>query len=81
MAGIVPTIKVQARQHRGKLGERVSAKKLALGVPKRAWRPGRLLFPPKRGKHLGSDALSLKKLFAPARQRPQKSAIRRHARS
>jgi len=38
VAGIVPTIKVQAVSQSGKLGSRVSAKELALGLPKGAWR-------------------------------------------
>ena len=38
VAGIVPTIKVQAVTESGKPGPRVSAKELALGLPKGAWR-------------------------------------------
>jgi SRSO17 transposase len=38
VAGIVPTIKVRAVTESGKLGSRVSAKELALGLPKGAWR-------------------------------------------
>jgi SRSO17 transposase len=38
VAGIVPTIKVRAVSGSGKLGSRVSAKELALGLPKGAWR-------------------------------------------
>jgi SRSO17 transposase len=37
VAGIVPTIKVRAVTESGKLGSRVSAKELALGLPKGAW--------------------------------------------
>src|SRR5215831_7888068 len=36
--GIIPTIKVQAVLRRGKLGKRISAKSLALTLPKHAWR-------------------------------------------
>ncbi len=38
VAGIIPTIKVQAVLRRGKLGKRMSAKGLALRLPKHAWR-------------------------------------------
>jgi SRSO17 transposase len=38
VAGIVPTIKVQAMREDGKLGPRLSAKELALSLPKGAWR-------------------------------------------
>jgi SRSO17 transposase len=38
VVGIVPTIKVQAVKEDGTLAERMSAKELALGVPKHAWR-------------------------------------------
>ena len=38
VAGIVPTIKVQAVTDGGKLGSRMSAKELALSLPKHAWR-------------------------------------------
>jgi SRSO17 transposase len=38
VVGIIPTIKVQALKRRGKLGDRKSAKQLALSLPKRAWR-------------------------------------------
>lgn len=38
VAGIIPTIKVQAVLRRGTLGVRMSAKQLALRLPKRAWR-------------------------------------------
>jgi SRSO17 transposase len=38
VVGIVPTIKVQAVLRRGKLGKRISAKSLALTLPKHAWR-------------------------------------------
>jgi SRSO17 transposase len=38
VAGIVPTIKVQAVLDDGKLAERVSAKALALSLPKKSWR-------------------------------------------
>jgi len=38
VAGIVATIKVQAVTESGKLSSRVSAKELALGLPKGAWR-------------------------------------------
>jgi SRSO17 transposase len=38
VAGIVPTIKVRAVTEGGKLGSRVSAKELALSLPKGAWR-------------------------------------------
>jgi SRSO17 transposase len=38
VAGIVPTIKVQAVTDGGKLGPRMSAKELALGLPRHAWR-------------------------------------------
>jgi SRSO17 transposase len=38
VAGIVPTIKVQAVTESGKPGPRVSAKELALDLPKGAWR-------------------------------------------
>ena len=38
VVGIIPTIKVQAVLRRGKLGTRMSAKSLALKLPKHAWR-------------------------------------------
>ena len=38
VAGIVPTIKVQAVIDGGELAERVSAKELALSLPRKAWR-------------------------------------------
>ena len=38
VVGIIPTIKVQAVLRRGKLGTRISAKSLALTLPKHAWR-------------------------------------------
>jgi SRSO17 transposase len=38
VAGIVPTIKLQAVMKGGKLGPRVDAKALALGLPRHAWR-------------------------------------------
>src|ERR1700757_5396421 len=38
VVGIIPTIKVQAVLRRGKLGTRISAKSLALKLPKHAWR-------------------------------------------
>jgi SRSO17 transposase len=38
VAGITPTIKVTAMLRGGKLGERVSAKDVALSLPKHAWR-------------------------------------------
>src|SRR6516162_8402115 len=38
VVGIIPTIKVQAVLRRGKLGKRLSAKGLALKLPKHAWR-------------------------------------------
>jgi SRSO17 transposase len=38
VVGIIPTIKVQAVLRRGKLGTRLSAKGLALKLPKHAWR-------------------------------------------
>src|SRR6516165_5530877 len=38
VVGIIPTIKVQAVLRRGKLGKRISAKSLALTLPKHAWR-------------------------------------------
>jgi SRSO17 transposase len=38
VAGIVPTIKVQVVTDGGKLGPRMSAKELALGLPRHAWR-------------------------------------------
>jgi SRSO17 transposase len=38
VAGIVPTIMVQAVLDDGKLAERVSAKELALSLPRKAWR-------------------------------------------
>src|SRR5215472_12756395 len=38
VVGIIATIKVQAVLRRGKLGTRISAKSLALTLPKHAWR-------------------------------------------
>jgi SRSO17 transposase len=38
VAGIVPTLKVRAVSKRGALGRRMSAKELALSLPKHAWR-------------------------------------------
>jgi SRSO17 transposase len=38
VVGVIPTIKVQAVLRRGKLGKRMSAKRLARRLPKHAWR-------------------------------------------
>ena len=38
VAGIIPTIKVQAVRRGGKRGKRISVKQLALSLPKHAWR-------------------------------------------
>jgi SRSO17 transposase len=38
VAGIVPTLNVQAVTEGGKLGPRMSAKEMALGLPRHAWR-------------------------------------------
>jgi SRSO17 transposase len=38
VAGVMPTVKVRAVSKRGELGRRVSAKDLALSLPKGAWR-------------------------------------------